>query len=233
VQIDSRFVLVIVALIGVTPITGASLSQATAPPPSLLPAVGETKVPNTEQLALARQLVAVIGLDAKVARDVKAASQPAARQFDAQLAALPQAKRKAAIREFSLAMSQAEAAHIKRELDHVAENYASQMTEEQLKNLLALYGTPLGQEMVRSPQSMTVEERQEAGRYTVAHPGTIEAMSALLSSAKIEVPWQASEQHLFQDSFRNDLCGRLRKLAINYSTCAAPGLIAPSPIRSR
>ena len=216
--------LVITAFASATFVGTVSYSQAPTA------AAGEVKTDQTMgRLVLARQVVVMLNLKDSLTKMSKALSEPAARQFGAQVAALPEAKKRAAIEAFSLAASQAESSHVQRELEHAAETYASNMTTDQLEKLVALYATPLGQKMVLSAQSLTLAERQEAGAYTLAHPGTLEAITAMFSSsAKTRGPWQASEQRVFQATFHAGLCARLNAIQIKYSTCSASAATSAS-----
>ncbi len=150
-------------------------------------------------------------------------------KFQEKLKALPPRQQSLASDAFSNAFRAAQARHVHAAIENMATYYAAHLSEDDLKTLVAWNNDPVTKLMRTDPKSVTPEQRQEAGRYVMAHP---EIMKLGMVAAGYTNTEAAQAQAAFQADFQQQLCNNLATTGVRLSTCpAAAPVIGAGAVR--
>jgi len=177
--------------------------------------------PTPERLRLVHQYLVQYKAEAAMKAVGQAAYSQTLEQFKTKAAALPARQQAQALTAFSTAFESAEAARIQIALDGMATYFASRLSEDDLKTIIAWNESDLGRRMREQPLTVTQEERQQVGQFTVDHPAMIRLVQVSVSYSKHVLANAPSGKAAFQADFQSRLCQNFSAIQLRMSTCPA------------
>ena len=188
------------------------LKPPTDPPAKLTP----------ERIALARRYLAMMHLDQSFSAFGQVAVAQLKSQLDSQLKSLAPAQQ-AIVRKASLdALRLAQEDYEKVATARLETYLAGHISPADFEETFAFYSTPLGSHLLPPFTPMTPDERQEMGRYSIAHPALQRVSGAQFGAMQMALAERQKDQAMMLATFKSHFCDNLEQAHFKSQACTAP-----------
>lgn len=135
---------------------------------------------------------------------------------------IPKSQQSQAVGAFTNAFDAAMATREKKALDETAVYFASRMTDDELRTVLDFYSTDLGAKSQQGVQALSVDERQQIGRFTIDHPAMLKFVKIGIDYVKGRQARRQAYEAAFDVDLNTRLCNNLTSIHLKLTSCPSP-----------
>jgi TonB family protein len=208
-------------------------SEAVERPLPPLPSAFDSLTPQQQSTILAQRFLAEMHFGDKLRQTAETAWAPVHEKLKTSLAQLPEAQRSMVLAAFDTALDEAHTVSTNKLLTRFTQYYASHVSRDDLRDVVALYALPEAQKSVSHPEEMTLQDRQAMGRFVLAHPGAMRATIASIPTALNQLSHSKQDRAAFVADFHSRFCAKLDALEFKAAFCrpvATPPDVRQQPI---